>query len=90
MIAIFGHVRIDLVFADNNEIHSVLLHRPKYIGAAGQHVADYFVCSPKSIVVHLFRSDDGQSIDIHKLTVKRTRFLFVLIPHQFEKSCRWC
>ena len=70
MVAIFGHVGIDLVLANDDEIHSVLDHDLQDVGPAGQQTRDDVVGALQSQVRHLARGHDRHALCVQVFFVE--------------------
>ena len=73
MGAIFRHVGVDLILADDNEARAVLDHGLQDIRTAREHMSDDVVSSLERLVGHFSRRDHGHSLHVDVLPVELRR-----------------
>ena len=89
VIPVFGHVGVNLVLADHDQIHPGLDHRPDDVGTPGQHVVDDLAGARQGKVGNLGRGHDGHPINVHILLVEATGRVAVPGIDQREERFRW-
>ena len=89
MVPIFRHIGIDLVLADDDEIHPVFDHRFEDIGPSRQKARDNGIGALQGQIRHLARSNYRHALEINVFFVKATGRITVLFSHHFEERIGW-
>ena len=84
-VPVLRHVRIDLVLADDDEVHAVPHHRLDDVGAPGEHARDDRVRPLERGIVNHRRGSDRHPTHVDVLPVESPGDLSVCLPDQLEE-----
>ncbi len=78
-VAVLGHVGVDLVLADDRQVHAPVHHGLDDIGPAGQQVRDDLIGALQRQVRHLGGGHHRHALDVEVLLVERAGGVPVLL-----------
>ena len=88
MTAVLRHVGVDLVLADDDQVHAVVDHLREHVGPAGEHVRDDGRGLHERPIVNDFSGSDGKSARGKVLLVELARGLAVPRTDKLKEGVR--
>ena len=85
MVAVLRHVGVDLVLADDDQVHAVLHHRLEDVRPAGEHVRDDRHGALERLVGDLRRRHDRHAVHVDVFLVELARRLAVVRVDDLEE-----
>jgi hypothetical protein len=89
MIPIFRHIGINLVLADNDQVHAIGDHGVNNVRASSQHVSDDVPGALQRLVRDFGRSGNGHAFDIEAFFVELTGRVTVRLADELEERVWW-
>ena len=85
MIAVLRHVGVDLVLADDDQVHVCLDHRANDVWPAGKHVLHDLPRAQESHIIHVCGGDNRHSVNVDVLLVERASRAAVRLADDLEE-----
>ena len=86
MVSIFGHVGIDLVFADDDEIHAIGNHGLEGVRPAREEVRDEIVSALQGEVGDFGGGGDRHAFDVDAFFVELASDVAIAFANKFEEG----
>src|SRR5690242_16993458 len=89
MMAVFGHVSIELILADNDEVHAVAGHRADDVGSSGEQMSDEIVGLPQCLVGYFGRGGHREALRIEIFSIELSSGFAVALTNPSEERFWW-